>query len=1106
MLNLNGWRQPKGGRWSLELGALRPPLPPTPQLSIPWKALGCLALLVVFEHLMPASASAHFLPLIGLAAANWPGTTALPALGARRAWNRKSLQLPWASGNGETDAPEILWGTGDPNGVLVGTIGDEYVQTDGAAGQYHWYKVFGLATNTGWVRGNTILSDKTYSAAWFPGATFEAKLTAAIAAAKAAGVGFMVWVSAAMLPFNPANVTFDNAVRVVREGGNPLYADIRAYGAAGNNTQDDTPAIQAATNYALDWPFNSFEPVTANHAVVYMPVGDYKTTKPIEVFRFSGGAFNPSPATTYCGITIQGEKWGTNGVGNMAARLIPTFKDTAVFFVQNVRGVRIADLVIHGLNELEPILTTAGTPNWAAMMVNSNYVTASCRDSRYSPYAAVVIDPFGTSVPADGGYPGYADHYVANATGASQVELERLSIRSFVTGISLSPNGTIANGDTMTFKNITSEFCKVGFSCGQDQARCLNWYGGSVAFTLYGFDGNTYGKRQGYAPHIYGVNMGFGKYLFNVDPAFGINEIHGVHAESFASIGFFGKSNNNGSYPVSFTGCEFEFFDMTGVFADHQLVAWSPVTFDGCHFSMGDATKVFPWRFYHDERAPLTFHSCVLHASVLTPEFWFAPTNGSGAAGDGVAGIYFDGSLVAEGGGGRAPAGGISLVSANILNALTSFDRGLAPLSTSFRQTQSVGAILGDAKRVGGSRDSISLGTLAITLTANGTATFTASDATILELGDLVYNYTATNYEKWDGTIAMSSNQECIGIITNINGTTITISGVPQNLPAASYALRLEWWARYHQDSIGDTTSASASVTNVTNPTTWGIGNRIKGVGIPAGTYVTNVVGSTLTISKNATATATKVRLYDADLYTVRGEAMPGVSADNGDAAKTLTATQNNPTQLWATTLTANRVVTLSTANASNGSKFRIVRTGLGAFTLDVGGLQTIPASTAAIVDVEYDGAAWKLTNYVVIGGDVDQAVITGGFRQTIDGWYQENVAASQTDVALTRLATTTEAPTRWIAVRAGSVTGVNVKSNAARAGGTLTIKVFKNGTQLGTLTAVLDGTNTTFKATLQAKDTVTFVAGDELELTLTTDAGWLPVTADVRAALEIET
>ena len=128
----------------------------------------------------------------------------------------------------------------------------------------------------------------------------------------------------------------------------------------------------------------------------------------------------------------------------------------------------------------------------------------------------------------------------------------------------------------------------------------------------------------------------------------------------------------------------------------------------------------------------------------------------------------------------------------------------------------------------------------------------------------------------------------------------------------------------------------------------------------------------------------------------------------------------------------------------------------------------------------------------------------TDGYRQTIDGWYQDNVAASQTAVALARLAAGAS-PTVWIAPRDGSVTGVMVKSNAARTAGTLTIEVFKNGVATG-LTAVLDGTNTTTKFTSQAKDTDTFVVGDELDPRITTDAGWLPVTADIRASIEVET
>lgn len=153
-------------------------------------------------------------------------------------------------------------------------------------------------------------------------------------------------------------------------------------------------------------------------------------------------------------------------------------------------------------------------------------------------------------------------------------------------------------------------------------------------------------------------------------------------------------------------------------------------------------------------------------------------------------------------------------------------------------------------------------------------------------------------------------------------------------------------------------------------------------------------------------------------------------------------------------------------------------------------------------------GASWA-ARLTIGDSSVDATVdltATGGFRQTIDGWYQDNVAASQTNVELTR------ATGRWVAPRAGSVTAVSVTSTEARTAGTLTVEVYKNtglsgaaGSSVG-LTAVLDGTNTSRKATTQAKDTDTFAAGDELYACITTGGAWAPTTADIRVALEVET
>lgn len=71
------------------------------------------------------------------------------------------------------------------------------------------------------------------------------------------------------------------------------------------------------------------------------------------------------------------------------------------------------------------------------------------------------------------------------------------------------------------------------------------------------------------------------------------------------------------------------------------------------------------------------------------------------------------------------------------------------------------------------------------------------------------------------------------------------------------------------------------------------------------------------------------------------------------------------PTIRFGNALAANRTVTFLTTGARNGDRFRVVRTGLGAFTLDVGpGLKVIPSATAAFVDVEFNGTVWVLTGY----------------------------------------------------------------------------------------------------------------------------------------------
>lgn len=90
------------------------------------------------------------------------------------------------------------------------------------------------------------------------------------------------------------------------------------------------------------------------------------------------------------------------------------------------------------------------------------------------------------------------------------------------------------------------------------------------------------------------------------------------------------------------------------------------------------------------------------------------------------------------------------------------------------------------------------------------------------------------------------------------------------------------------------------------------------------------------------------------------------ISADNGNAAATLTHNSSAKTQRWATTLTADRAVALSTTGAITGAKFRIVReaAATGAFNLNVGTGPLKALTAGQWCDVEYNGSAWGLSAY----------------------------------------------------------------------------------------------------------------------------------------------
>ncbi|MDQ6436533.1 DUF2793 domain-containing protein [Mesorhizobium sp. LHD-90] len=87
-----------------------------------------------------------------------------------------------------------------------------------------------------------------------------------------------------------------------------------------------------------------------------------------------------------------------------------------------------------------------------------------------------------------------------------------------------------------------------------------------------------------------------------------------------------------------------------------------------------------------------------------------------------------------------------------------------------------------------------------------------------------------------------------------------------------------------------------------------------------------------------------------------------GQQTVSSDADITLTVLTSAEEQRHTGTLTANRTVTLSAANVYAGARFRLTRTGGGAFNLSFGALKNLATNNWA--EAVHDGSAWYLAAY----------------------------------------------------------------------------------------------------------------------------------------------
>ncbi|MBZ5859012.1 hypothetical protein [Flavihumibacter profundi] len=257
---------------------------------------------------------------------------------------------------------------------------------------------------------------------------------------------------------------------------------------------------------------------------------------------------------------------GTGSMWDVGANSVirATFKNAPILSIQKGKGVIIKGITLLGS------YVTQKSPYGIPF---ENFGDPSCRDSRFSPYAGICIDPFSGDLPADGGYPTLKAWYRGPQTrsGSTGIRIEDCTIGNVTIGVITSPNGYTQNAEIITLQNIRIGACKAGIAGCQSQEkmnRIINLGCWESCHTLFVF--NKYGAGQPGNWFIEGVNIAgsVANIIYRLSSGWGPMFMSKVFAENVESIGVWDGDSGD---VLSEAFINFKYKNELGYLPDYQL-------------------------------------------------------------------------------------------------------------------------------------------------------------------------------------------------------------------------------------------------------------------------------------------------------------------------------------------------------------------------------------------------------------------------------------------------------------------------------------------------------------------------------------------------------
>lgn len=308
------------------------------------------------------------------------------------------------------------------------------------------------------------------------------------------------------------------------------------FGAVGNDIADDTAAIQGAIDFCV-----------LNSVPLVLSCGKtYRITSMLQIGTGDAIAM----------LHMRGQRPGIIGAGNGTPTIHANFKTSCAINVQGARFVYLTGFAIVGDNV---------APGYVPLPTVSSYLSGGVSNTRYAPYAGVVIDAFAGPDPGGGlGYPAGPHGGAYGKFTSSTVISEDMSIENFAVGhLNLGPGG---NTEACPVHRCWINKCAVAVAVCESQSRTCEIDGNfhQACHTVY--DSNTYGAQRGSGMTVSNACLANNWRAFNVNTINDTFVARKIYGEVQGSIGTI-----EGPEPALLESCAF-MLQPAGLETQHPIV------------------------------------------------------------------------------------------------------------------------------------------------------------------------------------------------------------------------------------------------------------------------------------------------------------------------------------------------------------------------------------------------------------------------------------------------------------------------------------------------------------------------------------------------------